>query len=182
MKIVRRLCILLVVAALALSAAVWGMLQTYQVLRRRDVVATIECWPSTRAGEFRLVYRPFVQGRPGPAQVYQLYGDQWSMGGDLLIWRAPALLTGARTWYKVTRVEGRYATAARARSHPHAAYDVGGGSDWLWRLLYRCQGWIPGVEAVYGGSVYMPPDPTKQFILYATPSGFLVKPRQRKLN
>lgn len=160
--------------------AIWGTLRTYQVLTRRDLVATLETWPSpARPDEFRLVYRPMAGGKSGPAQVYQLFGDQWSVGGDLLVWRGWALLGGMRTWYKVTRIEGRYATAARATAGPKTVYDVNGGSDWLWRLLYQIQAVLPAVEAVYGGAVFMPADPRKQFILYATPSGFLVKPQRR---
>lgn len=163
------------------SLAAWGTLRTYHVLTRRDVVAVVECWPSpTRADEFRLVYRPLVGGRPGPAQIFQLAGDLWSIGGDLLVWRGWAQLAGMRTWYKITRIEGRYATAARANTGPPTAYDVNGGSDWLWRFLYRWQAWLPGVEAVYGGSVFLPPDPQKQFIVYATPTGLLVKPQRRR--
>jgi len=101
------------------------------------------------------------------------------LGADLIVWRGWAQLLGARTWYKVTRLEGRYAAAARANAAPHLAYDVNGGSDWLWRAVYRYQAWLPSVEAAYGGSVYLPPNPDKRFVVYATPSGLLVRPQRR---
>ena len=170
----------LVVAVGMAAVAVWGTLRTYRVLTRRDLVAVVECWPSpSRPDEYRLVYRPFVGGKLGPTQVYQLYGDQWSVGGDVLIWRGWAQLLGLKTCYKVTRIEGRYENRQREIAETHLAYDVDGGSDWLWRLLYRAQTWLPGVEAVYGAAVYFPADPRKQFVIYATPSGFLIKPQRR---
>jgi len=160
--------------------ALFGALRTYEQLTRREAVATVECWPSpSRPDEYRLVYRPLTGGRPGPAQVFQLYGDAWSLSGNLLVWHGWAQVAGARTWYKVTRLEGRYDDAARAPAGPHLVYDVNGGADVFWRLLYRLQPWLPGVEAVYGGAVFMPADPEKQFIVYAAPTGFLVKPRRR---
>ncbi|MBI4226736.1 MAG: hypothetical protein HY600_00515 [Candidatus Omnitrophica bacterium] len=160
--------------------ALFGTLRTYQMLTRREVVATVECWPSpTRPDEYRLVYRPLVRGRPGPAQVFQLYGEAWSLSGHLLIWRGWASVAGAKTWYKITRLEGRYDDAARAQAAPRLVYDVNGGPDAFWRLLYRLQPWLPGVEAVYGDSVFMPVDPRKQFVVYAAPSGLFVKPQRR---
>lgn len=179
-RVVRWMAIVAIAALVVAGLAVWGALRTYQVLTRRDAIAVLECWPSPRrADEFRLVYRPLAGGRPSAAQVYQLYGDQWSVGGHLLIWHGWAQLGGARTWYKISRVEGRYQAAARANAGPHLAYDVAGGADWLWRVLERWQTWLPGVEAVYGGSVYLAPDPAKQYVLYVTPAGFLVKPQRR---
>lgn len=184
----------LVTAVAVAAVAVWGTLRTYRVLTRRDLVAVVECWPSpSRADEYRLVYRPAGRGpastrgshrpvsagRLGPAQVYQLYGDQWSVGGDVLIWRGWAQLLGLKTCYKVTRIEGRYENSQREIAETHLVYDVDGGSDWLWRFLYRAQAWLPGVEAVYGSAVYLPADPHKQFVVYATPSGFLIKPQRR---
>ncbi|OGX38280.1 MAG: hypothetical protein A3C53_01700 [Omnitrophica WOR_2 bacterium RIFCSPHIGHO2_02_FULL_68_15] len=158
----------------------FGALRTYEQLTRREPVALVECWPSpTRPDEYRLVYRPLAKGRPGPAQVFQLYGDAWSVSGNLLIWHGWAQWVGARTWYKITRLEGRYDDAARAQVGRHLVYDVNGGTDGFWRLLYALQPWLPGVEAVYGGAVFMPADPTKQFTIYASPSGLLVKPRRR---
>lgn len=170
-----------VYAAVGLAClALFGALRTYQQLTRRDAVATIECWPSpTRPDEYRLVYRSFARGRRGPAQVFQLYGDEWMLSGNLLIWHGWAQVAGARTWYKITRLEGRSSDAARARAAQRLVYDVNGGPDWCWRLLYALQPWLPGVEAVYGGAVFMPADPEKQFIVYASSTGLLVKPRRR---
>lgn len=166
--------------------ALFGTLRTYQMLTRREPVATIECWPSTaRPDEYRLAYRPLARGKPGlagGAQVFQLYGDSWSLSGNLLIWRGWASVAGAKTWYKITRLEGRYEDAAKARTAPRVVYDVNGGPDAFWRLLYHLQPWLPGVEAVYGGSVYMPADPAKTFVVYASPTGLLVKPQRRVVN
>lgn len=170
-----------VYAAVSIAClALFGALRTYEQLTRREAVATVECWPSpSRPDEYRLVYRPLAKGQPGPAQVFQLYGDAWSLSGNLLVWHGWAQVAGARTWYKITRLEGRYDDPARARTGQHLVYDVNGGPDWCWRLLYALQPWLPGVEAVYGGAVFMPADPEKQFIVYAAPSGLLVKPRRR---
>jgi hypothetical protein len=76
-------------------------------------------------------------------------------------------------------LEGRYDDAARAQTGRRLVYDVNGGTDWCRRLLERLQPWLPGVETVYGGAVFMPADPTKQFTVYASPTGLLVKPRRR---
>lgn len=174
-------CFLVTLVALALCAlAIWQTLRTYHVLTRRDVVAMVECIPSPSVpDEFRLVYRTMNRGKPGPAQVFQLYGNEWSVGGELLIWKGWALLAGQKTWYKVSRIEGRAQSPGRDGTWPYLVYDVGGGRDWLWKMLYRFQDWIPGVETVYGSSVYMPAEAKKIFVVYATPSGFLAKAHRR---
>ena len=179
----RLLAVAVTVTVLAVSVAVvavLGALRSYRILAHRDTVALVECWPSpSRADEYRLVYRPLAGGRPGLAQVYQLYGDEWTIGGSILVWTGWAQMAGLKACYKITRIEGRYRDAARTATGTPLVYDVNGGPDWLWTFLYRAQAWIPGVEAVYGGSVHMPADPTKQFVVYATPTGLMVKPQRR---
>ena len=61
-------------------------------------------------------------------------------------------------------------------TQPRSAYDLNGGTDFLWRWLYRYGRWIPFVEAVYGNAAYTMAQPGAQWGIYVTLSGYLVKP------
>jgi hypothetical protein len=67
-------------------------------------------------------------------------------------------------------------TAADELKRPRSAYDLNGGTDFLWRWLYRFGGRLPLVEAVYGNAAYTFAEPGTQWGVYVTLSGYLVKP------
>ena len=116
------------------------------------------------------------QGRRGATETYDIDGDQWTVGGDLLRFRPLLEYVGVDTVYQVTRVEGRWLKAEDARAHKVTAFDrATTGSGWL--QLYKDGtrgplGWL--VQGVNGGAVSQQPDRRALYDLYVTEDGFVV--------
>ena len=85
---------------------------------------------------------------------------------------------GFQTSFKVTRLEGRYLTAADQRTQPIAAYDLNGGTDAVWLALYRGRRVWPYtqvVDAVYGSAAYQLLDEGARYEILVGPSGLIAR-------
>ena len=126
--------------------------------------------------EFVVKYTPVFRGAKGSTEQFQMVGDQWSIGGDVLKWHPWVNLLGLKNAHKLTRLSSRYLKAEAEMRQPRSAYDLNGGSDSLWRCLHRFGAWLPFVEAVYGNTAYAFARPGSQWGVYVTLSGYLIKP------
>jgi hypothetical protein len=115
-------------------------------------------------------------GRRGATETYDVDGDQWTVGGDVLRFRPLFNTLGIDTVYQVTRVEGRWLDATAANAHKATAHDRGKtGAGWL--QLYRNGsrgplGWV--IAGTHGQAVSQLPDRRAVYDLYVTPNGFIV--------
>lgn len=103
-------------------------------------------------------------------------GDQWTIGGEFLKWHPGLNLLGFKSCHKLTRLSSRYLRVEDEIRGLRSAYDLNGGTDLLWRILYRLGNRLPLVEAVYGNAAYVMLQPGSRWGLYVTLSGYLVKP------
>ena len=160
------------------GASLLFALRSYQVFTREELVAVVSCEPAPAGAsyKFQIQYVPVVKGLTGAAQRFPMYGDQWMIGGDILKWHPWMNLIGFRSCHKLTRLNSRYLKAEAEMSGPKSAYDLNGGTDLFWSLLYRWGRNISLVEAVYGNSAYTMARPGTRWGVYVTLSGYLVKP------
>lgn len=177
-------------AALAASAilvgaaiAAFGLafaLQTFHAFAKKTHVAelqAIELGPQ----KLRVYFVPIEpDGVRGATEIYDLAGDQWTVGGDILRFRPLLTVMGLETVYKVTRVEGRWLKAKDANGHTGTAFDRSGGSRVAWLRLYQngARGplrWL--VAGVHGQAVSQLPDRRAVYDLYVTPNGFVLDKR-----
>ena len=167
------LCLAWVVASGALAVA----LRTYAVFTREEPVATVACVRlDGMPPHFQVRYTPV--GQPGTnlsPQTFELVGDQWTVSGEILKWHPWLTLAGFRPVHKPTRISGRFANIALERALQPTAFDLNGGTDFLWSCLHRYGRWLPFAEAVYGNDVFTYADPDRTFTIYITPSGYIVK-------
>ncbi|MBI1953955.1 MAG: hypothetical protein HYS41_07535 [Candidatus Omnitrophica bacterium] len=170
-------------AALALLGLLFG-LRSYRVFTEETLVAAVRCEtaPKSSAQDYFLEITWVRDGAPGQTERFPMRGEQWAIGGDILKWHPWLNLFGIRNCHKVTRLAGRYLKAEDEAKKPRSVYDLHGGTDWIWRLLYRIGAYLPLVEAVYGNAAYQEARPGVAFGLYVTPSGYLVKPLPKKLS
>ena len=162
------------VAVLALGIAALGVaagLRAYQVFTRETLIAQVHCASAGAPQRFLLRYQP-VHGAP---QEYALRGDEWVVDGLILQWHPRLMLLGLQTVQKPVRIGGRYAGVRDQTSRYPTAYDLNGGVDLTWRVLYALGRYWPGVEAVYGSSAYVPADPHVTYGIYAAASGYVIK-------
>jgi hypothetical protein len=100
--------------------------------------------------------------------------------GDVLRFRPFLTAVGLETVYKITRVEGRWLSAADANTHQGTAFDREGGTGPAWLQLYRNGtvgpfGWM--VAGAHGQAVSQLPDRRAVYDLYVSPNGFIVDKR-----
>ncbi len=160
------------------SLGLWAALHAFGEVRKKTLAAEIQCI-ELAPQKLRVYLVPIDgEGRRGATETYDVDGDEWTVGGDLLRFRPLLEYAGLDTVYQVTRVEGRWMSAADAVAHQATAFDRGGhtmGSGWL--QLYRHGtrgplGWL--VQGVNGGAVSQLPDRRALYDLYVTADGFVV--------
>jgi hypothetical protein len=164
------------VAALGLAMA----LQTWRTFTKKTHVAEVQC-VELAPHKLHLYYVPIERdGARGATEQYDLEGDEWTVGGDVLRFRPQLTLLGLETVYGVTRVEGRWLKAEDANAHKGKAYDREGGTKASWLALYRdgARGpfkWL--IAGAHGQAVSQLPDRRAIYDLYVTPNGFIVDKR-----
>ena len=164
-----------------LVLAVFGILlglRSYRVFTQEQLVAVVQCEPAPRGSPQHFLLRivPYDDALARPVQQFPMYGDQWSIGGDILKWHPWLNLLGVKTCHKLTRLSSRYLDPAAERGGPRSVYELNGGVGPFWRALYWLGSWIPFVEAVYGNAAYVMARPGTRWGVYVTLSGYLVKP------
>jgi hypothetical protein len=164
------------VAALGLAVA----LQTWRAFTKKTHVAEVQCI-ELGPSRLRVYFVPFdADGVRGATEVYDLDGDAWQVGGDVLRFRPQLTLLGLSTVYGIHRVEGRWLKADDANAHKATAFDRAGGTSAGWLQLYRNGargplGWL--IAGAHGQAVSQLPDRRAVYDLYVTPDGFVVDKR-----
>jgi hypothetical protein len=162
--------------ALGLAAALDG----WSALGRKTHIAEVQCI-ELDPGRLRLYYVPIEpDGARGATEQYELRGDEWTVGGDLVRFRPFLSALHVDPVYKVTRVEGRWLRAEDANRQKPTAYDRAGGTGSAWLALYREGGRAPLrwlVAGVHGQAVSQLPDRRAVYELYLTPNGLVLEKR-----
>ncbi len=158
------------------SLGLWMALASFGDVGHKTQVAEIQCI-ELGPGKLRVFYVPVdKEGRRGATETYDVAGDQWTVGGDLVRFRSLLGHLGVDTVYQVTRVEGRWLRADDANGHKVTAFDRGStGSGWLALYQHGTRGplgWL--VQGVNGGAVSQMPDRRALYNLYVSNDGFVV--------
>ncbi|MCU1278096.1 MAG: hypothetical protein JWM53_1642 [bacterium] len=118
-------------------------------------------------------------GARGATEIYDLDGDEWQVGGDVLRFKPFMTALGVQPVFRLTRVEGRWNAAADANAHQGTAFDRAPPSA-AWLGLYRGADkapmrWI--VDGAHGQAVSQLPDRRAVYDIYVTPNGYVVDKR-----
>jgi hypothetical protein len=159
------------------ALGLWMALSAYEDLGKKTPVAEVQCIQMAPS-KLRVYYVPIERdGRRGATETYDLDGDEWTVGGDVLRFRPLLTHFGVDTVYQVTRVEGRWLKAEDANAHKATAHDRGvTGRGWL--ALYRDGtrgplGWL--IAGAHGQAVSQLPDRRAVYDVFMTPNGFTVE-------
>jgi hypothetical protein len=161
----------------ALSLVV--MLQGWRAFTHKTHVAELQC---IELGPHKLrVYLVPIDGdgARGATEIYDLDGDEWQVGGDILRFRSFMTALGVQPVFRLSRVEGRWNSAADANAHRATAFDRAPPST-AWLGLYRGADkapmrWI--VDGAHGQAVSQLPDRRAVYDIYVTPNGYIVDKR-----
>jgi hypothetical protein len=177
------LAIVTSVVMLLASAAAFGLalaLASYRGFSKKTFVAEVQCI-ELRPGRLRLYLVPIEPGGGrGATETYDLAGDEWTVGGDVLRFRPWLTAFGVETVYRLSRVEGRWSRAEDAIGHKVTAFDRLPGRTPAWLELYRSGTRGPLsvlVAGAHGGAVSQLPDRLAVFRVYVGPDGYLLEKR-----
>ena len=119
---------------------------------------------------------------------FDVKGDLWQLDLRLLTWSGIWPYLGLNSLYKFDRLSGRYHSIDDERAKPRSLYDLSEQAYLVngvenaglsifsqfqsWLVAYA---WLPGVDAVYGNSTYLPMKDGALYALYLYPKGLQAK-------
>jgi hypothetical protein len=163
-------------------SALWlvAMLSSWSAFTKKTHVAELQCI-ELGPHKLRVYFVPIESdGVRGKTETYDLDGDQWQVGGDVLRFRPILTALGVQAVYRINRVEGHWNSAADANHHLATAFDRGGGPSSGWLALYRDADRAPLrwlVAGAHGQSVSQLPDRRSVYDLFVTANGLIVDKR-----
>lgn len=170
----------IVLIALGLSAlSLLVMLQGWRVFTKKTHVAEIQAI-ELAPHQVRVYLVPIEHdGTRGATEIYDVQGDQWEVGGDVMRWKPFMTALGLEPVFRLARVEGRWNSAADANGHKATAFDRAPPSA-AWLGLYRGTDKAPlkwMVAGAHGQYVSQLPDRRAVYDLYVTPNGYVLDKR-----
>jgi hypothetical protein len=119
------------------------------------------------------------QSLPEDSQIgkeFLIKGDQWMLEGDILKWDNWLNFLGFNTRYRLTRLRGRYIQFEDEIHQEVTIYSLVKEEDHpLWRYLYKYGYKLPLVSTVYGNAIFQTAGKDRNFLVYVSPSGFVVR-------
>ncbi|HMB72654.1 MAG TPA: hypothetical protein VKQ06_03715 [Gammaproteobacteria bacterium] len=167
---------LLLAAGFALVALFSGSLYTWSVLTDEALVAELQ---------FEALgpqhYEALVVTDSGCRQrTVELFGDQWRLDARFLKWKNWAMLLGLDANYRLTRIEGRYASVEEQNTRRNLAWSLEDGSALDIVELAADMGDSNFlVDSTYGSSTFQDIDPESIYRVYRTQTGLIARTAER---
>ena len=161
-----------VVSAFALFALFSGALYTWSVLTDEALVAELRF---AELGPQR--FEALVITDDGCRQrTVEIFGDQWRLDARFLKWKNWALLLGLDAHYRLTRIEGRYASVEEQNTRRNLAWSLEDdqGLD-IVELAADMGRWNFLVDSTYGSSTFLDIDPEATYSVYRTQTGLIAR-------
>ena len=121
-------------------------------------------------------YRVTVDPEDQPPYQLQLAGDEWQLDVRMIKWTDWMTFLGESPLYRLDRLSGRYVSIEEARKQGqtlHALSDTRGLD--VWAFARRAGDWLPGVDASYGSSVYLPMGDSMTYMVSISRTGLLAR-------
>ncbi len=149
-----------------------GAFYTYSVLTDEALVAELTF---TALGPQR--YEAQLTTDDGCTQrTFELYGDQWRIDARFLKWHSWANLLGFDAYYRLSRIEGRYAVVEQQNTLPNVAYSLADEPAWDFVDIAIGMGrWNVFVDSVYGSSTFLEVDTDSLHRVYRTQTGLIAR-------
>jgi hypothetical protein len=170
----------LVLVAAGLSAlSLAAMLSMWSAFTKKTHVAEVQAI-ETAPHKIRVYVVPIQRdGARGATEIYDVDGDEWQVGGDVLRFRPFLTALGVETVFRLTRVEGHWSSAGDANTHKGSAFDrLPASAGWM--RLYRDADkpplkWL--VAGAHGQAVSQLPDRRAVYDVFVTPNGYVLDKR-----
>ena len=160
------------VALFAVVALFSGSLYTYAVLTDEALVAELRF---AQLGPQRFE-ASLITDAGCTLRSFEIYGDQWRLDAQFLKWKNWALLLGLDAHYRLTRIEGRYASVEEQNTRPNLAWALDDEPAFdLVGILSETSRWNFLVDATYGSSTFLPIDTQMLYSVYRTQTGLIAR-------
>jgi hypothetical protein len=166
-----------------LWSSVFGMLlfvgfffRTYHVFTYEKPVAKIEIMPAAEPQTMKVNFSQLSGQDSSLNGQFTIKGDQWLLEGDILKWDNWLNFLGLQTRYRFTRIRGRYLKTTDEIEKEKSVYSLVKEEDHpFWQYLYQYGNKLPFVSTVYGSAIFQYGNKEKKFLIFVTPSGFVVR-------
>jgi hypothetical protein len=155
-----------------------AMLQGWCAFTKKTKVAEVQAI-ELAPHKLRVYLVPVDRDGRGATEVYDVDGDQWQVGGDVLRFRDFVTALGVQPVFRLTRVEGRWNAAADANTHKAMVFDRAPPST-AWLGLYRGADKVPVrwlIAGAHGQAVSQLPDRRAVYDVFITPNGYVIDKR-----
>ncbi len=164
-----------VTSLLALVAAVGGLgglnLYTYQRFTHEAPLGVLEF--SEKGTNAHLVFWRPVEGQ---RRTFELRGDEWQLDVRMIKWTDWLTFLGEDPLYRLDRISGRYVDAEDARRNPPDIEDFTEQTSIdVWEFARESGDWLPGIDAAYGTSVYLPMEDGVAYEVSMTRTGLIAR-------
>lgn len=161
-------------AAVGIALTGLGGLNLYTYQRFTDEAEVAQLSFELLAPErFRVVLAP----TDGKAQNFVLEGDEWQLDIRMIKWIDWLTFLGEDPLYRLDRISGRYSDIDVARTRDVSMYALreSSGLD-LWAFARRSGDWLPGIDAAYGSSVFLPMRDGERYRVTLSRTGLVARP------
>lgn len=163
-------------SAVAIAAAIAGLsgLNLYTYHRFTDETPVAEL-AFTELGPERFEVHLEAEGRE--PRTFVLEGDEWQLDIRMIKWTDWLTFLGEDPLYRLDRIAGRYSDieSARTREVSMHALSEASGLD-LWAFARRSGDWLPGIDAAYGSSVFLPMRDGQKYRVSLSRTGLVARP------
>ena len=164
-----------VTSVLAVVAAVAGLgglnLYTYQRFTHEAPLGVLE-FREQGANTHLVNWRPLH----GQRRTFELRGDEWQLDVRMIKWTDWLTFLGEDPLYRLDRISGRYIDAEKARGTPPDIEDFTERTSIdVWEFARRSGEWLPGIDAAYGTSVYLPMEDGVAYEVSMTRTGLIAR-------
>jgi hypothetical protein len=114
---------------------------------------------------------------------YQIEGDQWQLDYRIIRLTPGAFMAAPGHLFQFTRLTNRYEDDERQMYGARFVYSLRKQAFYrpdLWDFFYRYQQYLPFIDTVYGGSVYMPLADMAVYKLQVGYAGLVVMPANQQ--
>lgn len=143
---------------------------TYSALTEETEIAKIQFSKPSNESTFHIAH---ISGSDGSeVGKYQIYGEQWRIDAKFMKMKYWANILGLDSRYALERFEGRYKKNEDQNTKQKLSYDLG---EDTFIDIFSFFGWNPFVDTEYGSSAYQDIKINKEFTVYKTQTGLIIR-------
>ncbi len=169
--IVNSLYCLVILLVIGLFALMISNLLSYQRLTYEQPIALLSVKPLNA----QRAQIDFMSYHDCAHTSYILQGDEWQVDTHIVKFHSWANLLGLDSFYQLDRISGRYADIEQQRRQLPSVFKLQQKTAYdLWKLKNKYY-WLPGFDAQYGQSVFLPMNALQHYQITLGQSGLLVR-------